>query len=1220
MRQMRTSGSVRGAPGTGVPTAIAGYNYYGNPATFALIPHPEQGGYFIDDGKPGQMDPIADYGTLGFGMPGYVPSCSAGGNNGNNDNPLGPGSGAFSGNGDDNNRDNEAVAFLLSGTPDSLYVDPGADNSLQLQLTSGAPCTVTIDVRVQRTGAFVTTQTLSLPANTATLSNLVMFSRQQGLALIELSLTSGTTPFVLVQCPDSDTITFNGARVSLYDGNLDFYVPQGADSLYITFPTDSCDGQFSLGYGGTWVIQNGDSNDNYLPIDIPPLGAGRPWDLALGNFWPCSSGRLQVRFHFPGMPEAYPHDVTHWFTPAFSFSYGWDWGSPALIPAQLYGPQAFRGDDGTAYYLTQIQDPATTPYPYSTPTPPTAPSLAFTGPQWFTFYAWPNREDYTPTVEVKSSYGDTIGVESWTTDSGTRSMQRAIGSNAVTVPWNGSDVLHVRVTQAQRCFNLSTNVAGAVCGPSPAFSWANETDSPTYTPWSYFYVPDDRVNFGATLQVIATSTSALSGYTCREHPPAWLVIRDPSDTAVDSVEAEDGDRVTARVPVPAGAPGGLWSFRVRAPASDNPATPPEVQVALDDSLPQYCSWLDPQRFFIPVTVPGRTRMARMSDGSFSPQWQIGMPVAPYVCTAEIDNCDTENPPSTSEMACLLSMGTGNATKKTEADYLGLWGNVPNESWTNGFFDGPSPSFYLLSDPTLLTGHGTYRSPGSPGREIHPIELSAGTSHCDLKGPAPAQYDPTVCGESMYETQQRGFLTSYARQHLGAGMEGGYTATHAISYASGHGEWLNVRLDPPHDVNGVPNYDEVKLDVDTVMVADSTHAGALCGYETSNWILNGFDRDWMLEEAYWIRNRDPKHPIDLGEGPSNMKINRELEDIADLRGTWSYPRPQTQDCISNGTCRPLCDIINKWNDLTADRRSGRQGISLYDEAGFMATGGYVTVGPDSVAAQALASLMLGASTVREWRRFIEPDTDVPQRELRDYNPQLWAAFPTMTAMLDQVTAWLETTDNDQPNFGLGGATKTECGGPPIVYGDGEGVFLQHPFGVWFVVCNLAATGSSSVTLPWSQLHGLPPGDYSSTLVACWTCASSAPPTWTFSVDNGITCTLDATAWAVAFIPFPHSTSVADRESGGLSKLTVSPVPVTGTARLHFYCAATGPAEVVLTDVTGREVLREAIPTLAGWNDWIWNGELDRGRAAAGVYFLQLKNTGGGVTRKKVVICR
>ncbi|MEZ4651006.1 MAG: hypothetical protein R3E97_19915 [Candidatus Eisenbacteria bacterium] len=45
---------------------FAGYNYYGNPVSFALTPHPEVGGYFGDDSDPIVKDPIAQYGSLGW--------------------------------------------------------------------------------------------------------------------------------------------------------------------------------------------------------------------------------------------------------------------------------------------------------------------------------------------------------------------------------------------------------------------------------------------------------------------------------------------------------------------------------------------------------------------------------------------------------------------------------------------------------------------------------------------------------------------------------------------------------------------------------------------------------------------------------------------------------------------------------------------------------------------------------------------------------------------------------------------------------------------------------------------------------------------------------------------------------------------------------------------------------------------------------------------------
>ena len=82
----------RGWPKTGTGTSVAwkkprtssltevywfaGYTYTLNDTTqFAVTPHPEQGpeGDFGDDALPSRLDPIAGYGKLGFGMPGYLP-------------------------------------------------------------------------------------------------------------------------------------------------------------------------------------------------------------------------------------------------------------------------------------------------------------------------------------------------------------------------------------------------------------------------------------------------------------------------------------------------------------------------------------------------------------------------------------------------------------------------------------------------------------------------------------------------------------------------------------------------------------------------------------------------------------------------------------------------------------------------------------------------------------------------------------------------------------------------------------------------------------------------------------------------------------------------------------------------------------------------------------------------------------------------------------------
>lgn len=68
------------APRTEALNAVywfSAYNYYGLPSGFSLIPHPTQGGNFADDSIPAILDPITNYGSLGFGRPGFA-ACPGG--------------------------------------------------------------------------------------------------------------------------------------------------------------------------------------------------------------------------------------------------------------------------------------------------------------------------------------------------------------------------------------------------------------------------------------------------------------------------------------------------------------------------------------------------------------------------------------------------------------------------------------------------------------------------------------------------------------------------------------------------------------------------------------------------------------------------------------------------------------------------------------------------------------------------------------------------------------------------------------------------------------------------------------------------------------------------------------------------------------------------------------------------------------------------------------
>ncbi len=1201
---------------------FAGYNYYGNPATFALIPHPEQGGYFIDDSKPGQMDPIADYGSLGFGQPGYVPSCAiGGGDSDNNAAPNAPSSGPPSGAGPDNAGGQMAVSFLASAVPDTIYIDPGPNDTLQVQLTSeDTACTIQLRTRIQRTGAVVNTQTISLSANTAALSSKIPFSRQNGLALVELTLTHGSSSRLLVECPDNDTITFNGAPVELYNGPLTFYVPQGADSLCLRFPPHEAGGQFWLTYPGLggWIQGYSGGNDTLAVLPLPPEAAGCAWTLALASQDWSLWGAFQTRFHFPGIRDTpAPHLFDSWFRPDFSFSYGWNLDSPpALPPAQLYDPQAVAGADSVKYYFPKLQDPSTTPYPYSADQFSNNPDVVFSGPQWFTFYNWPRADHTTSQVGVRT-YGGTIDVESWTTNRNQRTVQAASGTSPITITF--SNIVHVRVMTAESRFGIATDAAGAVCGPTPAFSWKglNPSNQP-YAPWSYFYVPDDRTEFAVTFQVTARNISV--PYTYQYYPTAELIIRDPTDAVVDSVAANgtNGDRVVERV-LTGGHPSGLWSFRVRSPQNTDKNNPPELEVAFDDSLPAYATWLDPHRFFMPTTMPGQTRMGRQQ---ITERWNIGIPL-PYVCLADITGSGQYATPTASEQSVLES-GVGKATRLAHADTLGLWG-AAQRGWTRRSFVADTAAFYIVKNATYLSRQGAYLDPRTMAPS-HIVELCAGSSHCDLKGTQPYQYNQDTCGVTIGETATAGWPATYAKQHTGPQNRGGYTASHAMKFGHSDDIFVNSRLDPAYTAQNVPDYQRLDWDLDSLSY-DAGQFGNLWSYETNDWLtVDGYDRDWMLEAAYHIRLKDSDHPIDLGEGPTDLKMSRELKDIADVRSAWSYPIMSQQNCQGDTTCRPLCDIIHKWDDLAAERWSDAtfvQGLALYHQAGFGGTKGYVVSNPDSAADQALASLALGAGAVREWRRYVEPDSVYPQYQVKydgATGQALWRAMSSkIPGMLNQAATWLDTQTGVAPTFGRAGRAATLCGGPPIVWGTGTGYWALSPpapYGIWFVICDLGAAGPDTVRFSWSQMHGFPPGSY--TPEGPYTDIYGPDPVWNVS-SNGLQCVLYGSHYSVAFLPWPGYSSVEERNSE-LLQMTVSPVPVTGTARVHFYSRIEGREEAIVTDVAGRDVLRKEIATQVGWNDWIWNGELDRGRAASGVYFLRLRGGDGKETRRRLVVCR
>ncbi len=1060
----------------------------------------------------------------------------------------------------------------------AVYVDPGADDSIRVTFTlavadTGCDCHIGYAVSDERTGTPQASGGLHFSKNVA-VTPPIRYSRLLGVAEVDLWMNGGGSRLVYLAPDHDDVVSFNDVEAAMtgYGGVLRFYVPQGATYMRLKLPTGR----------GTYGLYDGHGNprgsgpttaDSLLETIVPGTTDGQYWSLQLQMTTPDTvSGQhgLELRFQFGAGSLA-------WFTPRFGLSYGQPPGE-LTPPAELYESQAVLGSDGIPYYFPRLQDPSTSPYPYGQSPDWPATQVLWTGPQSFTFYRSPGG----PADVYLTWYADrcnAIQAESWTTDPKARALTQLWGGERTAIPWLGSNILHVRVPNGETRFGVSTDAAGAVCGPALAFSWAGEDkDSPRYTPWSYFYVPDDVGMFDMTLQV--TSMARDSVYSYRQFLPAELIVKSPTGV-MDSIATSPQENPITRGFGLDDDRRGLWSFRVRAPEKLDPNHPPEVQVVLGYGLAPYATWLDdPERFFAPVIAPGWKRMGR---NAATEHWGIGVPVAPYVCTAQLRGDESiENPPTGSQQS-KTDYGGGSTLKFVGADSLGLWGTIQGQTWTRRPFVGQPTTFYTMATPSYLNSNGQYLDPGT-SQPRHLLELTTGSSHCG----GGWWYDWNTCKTTLDSSAIAGWPVTYAQQHTRHSPHLSHTATHVMSRAKTDGILVSARLDAPDDtVGNVPEYSLIDLDMDSLTTNDP---GDLWSLEGSDWILNasgggrsegGFDHESMAEAAFHMRqgpNGDTKHPLDLGEGPTDLKTNRALEDIADVRASWLYATGLWQvNCRADTTCTPLCDVVARWDDLESARQPG-QGLSLYVEAGFYGVNGYIYVNPDTLAEEALASLMLGANAVRVMSRFAGNDWDPNEDQIWRHRPGLWDAMNLhgngqdrgwiVKSVLTPVVAWLDGMYPGTGNFGRAGVATAQCPSGSIVYGTGQGWYNQQ-YGAWIVVCNLEAEQTPApdeVVLPWSDLHGWEAGDSSAFKDAFTMVRKSnvvVPPTWKVSGD-GLTWNLYGATWAVAFVPYTNPASVRGDGTSDLWHLTVMPVPVTGTARAHFYL----PVDVsVITEIEG-----------------------------------------------------
>ena len=82
----------------------------------------------------------------------------------------------------------------------------------------------------------------------------------------------------------------------------------------------------------------------------------------------------------------------------------------------------------------------------------------------------------------------------------------------------------------------------------------------------------------------------------------------------------------------------------------------------------------------------------------------------------------------------------------------------------------------------------------------------------------------------------------------------------------------------------------------------------------------------------------------------------------------------------------------------------------------------------------------------------------------------------------------------------------------------------------------------------------------------------------------------------------------------------PNPFNPTTAIHYRLAEEGPVELTIFDLMGQRV-RQLISGdhTAGSHQVIWDGRGDNGMSvASGVYFYRLRSSGGGITRRMLLL--
>ncbi|MCK4415254.1 MAG: hypothetical protein KAY32_17105 [Candidatus Eisenbacteria sp.] len=1121
----------------------------------------------------------------------------------------------------------------------TFYLDPAEDDALSFDLQTIEPVgsSTTLLVRIYDPLDPVEpifANLVAFGAQAVTVDGIA-WPRTSGLAKVVLTTAAGVghkysfSPTEMSPTVYTDREYFNSdlaARTidACFDlgrkATFSFWVPTMADSMTVKCFTEG---------SGDWCAETAFLKDPCgqpqfsCPLALPDPGKtycdtvpeelrGGTWTLEVypdpDYLMGSGHGLLEVSFK--------AKDATQWWTPDFAFTSTTETPVRAQFSECDFVQLPGMDEEGNwGYYV-----------PYGSSYDDYEPDMVIDpvemlldgGRQRFLFAANPGA-DRAVTVH---NLGDTLRFE-WRNSLGSVGLVALTKNEDAQLTVLGGEVLWIRVPSDESRYDIATDAPYAVRGPSPGLTWfKSEPNAELMLSRSIrFFVPYGLSEFDISVESgrACSSTECVrdpygpDGYINRAYPPIRLVVESPAGNYSFEPEIpDDHGSIHAHFgpsAIPVSCQGHVWTLWVEASASEpHRFSGLGIGLEMDRRIPPYFTWLEKERLFLPSAYLISDQMVH-DTAPYSTSWFLTFPAevySNYVQTgcrqsdlSEWDFTDLSFSLYQEVFADVNPAGAAHKELQTQSSHM--WG--PSESGITSVL-APQLQVYAVPRPLGLTAAGDLRTtiggvPGEPAQFV---------SMCGI---TPAEAPPTH--------------SEWAQETAAAGFRKG-----SVTFLSGNpnpGAWADFIYENYDMLSsiGAPIYFG---DVYTPPGWESFRANiqALAGTDPLVYVSpvdeplqQGIDSGDLREMVYQARLEDDRVPILINDEPTILNM-AELHDLAEVYAEDQYH--QRVNRLGNYENYPLCDVASAVMKVHSRVREGTA-THFYLQGGFYEHRGdgpvcYVSVGPDTAAAEILTCLLLDVDAISAFTKKSGGAPAGEPNDLKTLNPELWDSYDETNAFLQRLTSWMTQHAPSAIDFGPEGEFVQECEFEPVLYGYGywdENLLTENEIGVWFAFCNLGHEESMTVTIPWGELPMFTGATgHHIEIDGASTRTAGGPPVVTLTPYEQLECVAPPTGWVVGRIvgSVESSTSVTDATFGG-GHFSIRPQPSPSSGRVAFEVSLPAPAlvEMSVFSLDGRVVWRRDCELEEGSSTVVWDGlATDGARVSPGLYFVRLSEGSSG----------